>query len=139
MGLHSPIDFNGLIRHYYLREGSNVADIRVNLVDKHERSFQSHGFVLRIRPDILKIAEKHGANVKIVEVPPGPPVLSTIVAELYGPPDASYPDLISQASTVRTVMESTDSVVDVDDMWKPTRPGSSSRWIRTKAALAGLD
>ncbi len=138
VGMHSPIDFNGLIRHYYLRTGSNIADIRVNLVDKHERSYQSHGFVLRIRPDILKIGKKHGANVKIVEVPPGPPVLSTLVAEVYGPPDASYQELIDQASSVRTVMESTHQVVDVDDMVEANQKKYTFAVDRTKAALAGL-
>lgn len=139
VGLHSPIDFNGLIRHYYLRKGANVADIRVNLVDKHERSYQSHGLVLRIRPDIEKIARKHSANVKIVEVPPGPPVLSTLVAEVYGPPGASYQDLISKASSVRTVMESTDNVVDVDDMVEADQAKYTFAVDRTKAALAGLN
>ncbi|MDQ7782055.1 MAG: efflux RND transporter permease subunit [Desulfomonilaceae bacterium] len=139
VGLHSPIDFNGLIRHYYLRKGSNIADIRVNLVDKHARSYQSHGFVLRIRPDIARIAREHGANVKIVEVPPGPPVLSTLVAEVYGPPDASYEDLIARASSVRTVMESTGNVVDVDDMVEADQTRYTFVVDRTKAALAGLN
>ncbi|MFH1116268.1 MAG: efflux RND transporter permease subunit [Pseudomonadota bacterium] len=138
VGMHSPIDFNGLIRHYYLRTGSNIADIRVNLVDKHERSYQSHGFVLRIRPEIAEIAKKHGANVKIVEVPPGPPVLSTLVAEVYGPPDASYEDLIKQAASIRAVMESTSRVVDVDDMVEADQKKYLFAVDRTKAALAGL-
>ncbi len=92
VGIASPIDFNGLVRHYYLRQGSNIADIRVNLLEKEERGYQSHALVLRIRPEIEKIARSLGANVKIVEVPPGPPVLSTVVAEVYGPPPASYED-----------------------------------------------
>ena len=91
VGLASPMDFNGMVRQYYLRKGSNVADIRVNLLEKHERAFQSHALVLRIRPDIQKIGEKYGANVKIVEVPPGPPVFSTVVAEVYGPPRSFLP------------------------------------------------
>ena len=135
VGVASPIDFNGMVRQYYLRKGSNVADIRVNLLDKHERSFQSHPLVLRIRPDIQKIADKHAANIKIVEVPPGPPVFSTLVAEVYGPPGASYDDLITQSGKVRKIMESTKQVVDVDD--SVTAPQIKYEFIvdRTKAGL----
>jgi multidrug efflux pump subunit AcrB len=139
VGIASPIDFNGMVRQYYLRKGSNVADIRVNLLDKHERSFQSHPLALRIRPDIQKIGEKHGANIKIVEVPPGPPVFSTLVAEVYGPPGASYDDLIAQSQKVRKIMESTKQVVDVDD--SVTAPQIKYEFVvdRTKAGLSGLD
>ena len=133
------MDFNGMVRQYYLRKGSNVADIRVNLLDKHERSFQSHPLVLRIRPDIQKIADKHGANIKIVEVPPGPPVFSTLVAEVYGPPGASYDELTTQSAKVRKIMESTKQVVDVDD--SVTAPQKKYDFIvdRTKAGLHGID
>ena len=138
VGIGSPIDFNGMVRQYYFRSGSNTADIRVNLVDKHERAFQSHAVGLRIRPDIQDIAQKHGANVKIVEVPPGPPVFSTIVAEVYGPPGASYQDIIGEAKKVRKVMESTLNVVDVDDSVEAPQ----SRYLflvdRTKAGLNGI-
>ena len=139
IGIASPIDFNGMVRQYYLRKGSNVADIRVNLLDKHERSFQSHAMVLRIRPDIQKIADKHAANIKIVEVPPGPPVFSTVVAEIYGPPGASYDDLIVQSGKVRKIMESTKQVVDVDD--SVTAPQKKYDFIvdRTKAGLNGME
>ena len=139
VGIASPIDFNGMVRQYYLRKGSNVADIRVNLLDKYERSFQSHPLALRIRPDIQKIGEKHGANIKIVEVPPGPPVFSTLVAEVYGPPGASYDDLIAQSHKVRKIMESTKQVVDVDD--SVTAPQKKYEFVvdRTKAGLSGLD
>ncbi len=138
VGVAAPIDFNGMVRQYYLRQGSNVADIRVNLLEKYDRDFRSHGLVLRIRPDIHRIAQEHGANVKIVEVPPGPPVFSTIVAEVYGPPQASYEQLIQQALRVRKIMEHTDKVVDVDDSVDATRKQYNFIVDRVKAALAGI-
>ena len=138
VGLASPMDFNGMVRQYYLRKGSNVADIRVNLLEKHERAFQSHALVLRIRPDIQKIADKYGANVKIVEVPPGPPVFSTIVAEVYGPPEASYQELISESRKVRRVMEATPKVVDVDDSVEAPQVQYNFVVDRTKAGLHGI-
>ncbi len=138
VGLASPMDFNGMVRQYYLRKGSNVADIRVNLLEKHERAFQSHALVLRIRPDIQKIGDKYGANVKIVEVPPGPPVFSTIVAEVYGPPEASYQELISESRKVRRVMEATPKVVDVDDSVEAPQVQYNFVVDRTKAGLHGI-
>ncbi len=137
-GVASPIDFNGLVRQYYLRRGSNVADLRVNLLDKHGRKFQSHGLVLRIRPEIRKISDRYGANVKIVEVPPGPPVFSTVVAEVYGPPGAAYDSLIAQARKVRAVMESTADVVDVDDSSQALQLKYNFIVDRTKAGLHGI-
>jgi multidrug efflux pump subunit AcrB len=138
VGIASPMDFNGMVRQYYLRKGSNVAGIRVNLIDKNERSFQSHGLVLRIRPDIKKIGDKFGANLKIVEVPPGPPVFSTIVAEVYGPPGASYQELISESHKVRRIMEATPKVVDVDDSTEAPQKQYNFIVDRTKAGLAGI-
>ncbi|MFH0821142.1 MAG: efflux RND transporter permease subunit, partial [Pseudomonadota bacterium] len=138
VGTGSPMDFNGMVRHYYLRRGSNVSDIRVNLLDKHERKFQSHALGLRVRPEIERIAAKHGANLKIVEVPPGPPVMSTIVAEVYGPPGATYDDLISQAEKVRKVMEKTHQVVDVDDTVEAPQTQYNFVVDRNKAGLAGI-
>ncbi|MEW6349749.1 MAG: efflux RND transporter permease subunit [Thermodesulfobacteriota bacterium] len=138
VGIASPMDFNGMVRHYYLRKGSNVADIRVNLLDKHERKFQSHALVLRIRPDVSRIAATHGANVKIVEVPPGPPVLSTLVGEVYGPPVATYEGLIKEARKVGKVMASTYHVVDVDDTSVADQTRYTFEVDTTKAALAGL-
>jgi len=138
VGIASPIDFNGLVRHYYLRKGSNIADIRVNLLDKHDRAYQSHALVLRIRPHIERIGRKHGANVKIVEVPPGPPVLSTIVAEVYGPPESSYDDLIAVASQVGSVMRDTHQVVDVDDTVEAPQLQYDFVVDRAKAGLAGI-
>jgi multidrug efflux pump subunit AcrB len=138
VGVGSPIDFNGMVRQYYLRRGAFVADIRVNLLDKHARTFQSHALVLRIRPAIHAIAERHGANVKIVEVPPGPPVFSTLVAEVYGPPAASYEQIIEQAGKVRRLMESTYQVVDVDDSVTAPQKKYTFTVDRTRAGLLGI-
>lgn len=133
VGTASPIDFNGMVRQYYLRSGSYLADIRVNLIDKEDRQFQSHAVALRIRPALHEIAQRWKANVKLVEAPPGPPVFSTLVAEVYGPPDASYEDIIAQAKKVRKLMEETQYVVDVDDT--VTAPQVQYNFItdRTKA------
>ncbi|MAD98432.1 MAG: multidrug transporter AcrB [Flavobacteriaceae bacterium] len=113
VGTSAPITFNGLVRHYDLRGGSNMADIQVNLIDKHDRSEQSHDIAKLFRPEIQRIAKKFGANVKIVEVPPGPPVLSTIVAEVYGP---DYDQQIQVAKEVKGILENTQDVVDTDWM-----------------------
>ncbi len=113
VGTSAPITFNGLVRHYDLRGGSNVADIQVNLVDKEERDSQSHDIAKQLRPQIQEIGKKYGANVKIVEVPPGPPVLSTIVAEVYGP---NYDQQISVAKQLENILNNTEDVVDVDWM-----------------------
>ena len=113
VGTSAPITFNGLVRHYDLRGGSNMADIQVNLVDKNDRSEQSHDIASTLRPTIQKIAKKYNANVKMVEVPPGPPVLSTIVAEIYGP---DYEIQIDIANQVQNILKNTQDVVDVDWM-----------------------
>ena len=113
VGTSAPITFNGLVRHYDLRGGSNVADIQVNLIDKHERSAQSHQIASLLRPEIRKIGKKYNANIKVVEVPPGPPVLSTIVGEIYGP---DYDGQIAVANQVRGLLNNTKDVVDVDWM-----------------------
>ncbi len=115
VGLASPMDFNGMVRHYYLRKGPTVAEVRINLVGKKSRRQQSHAIGLRIRDDLTTIAEKNHANLKIVETPPGPPVLASVVAEVYGRPDQSYGDLIEAARVVRARMEVEPGVVDVDD------------------------
>jgi multidrug efflux pump subunit AcrB len=111
-GTASPINFNGLVRQYYLRNGSEVGDIQVNLVEKHERTQKSHAIATRIRPALQSIGQRYGAKVKVVEVPPGPPVLSPIVAEIYGENREGRQQV---AKAVRAVFEKTDSVVDVDD------------------------
>jgi multidrug efflux pump subunit AcrB len=84
-GVASPFNFNGLVRHYFMRRGANVADIQVNLVSKSERKAQSHDIAKRVRPRVAEIAAKYGARVAVAEVPPGPPVLQTLVAEITGP------------------------------------------------------
>ncbi|MGQ9576541.1 MAG: efflux RND transporter permease subunit [Thermoguttaceae bacterium] len=114
VGLASPMDFNGLVRHYFLRRGSNVADIRVNLAPKKERAQQSHEIVLRIRDELARRAEAGGANIKLVEVPPGPPVVATIAAEVYGPPQATYAELIAAARGVQARLQREPQVRDVD-------------------------
>jgi multidrug efflux pump subunit AcrB len=138
MGLASPMDFNGMVRHYYLREGGYRGDIRVNLLPKDMREQQSHAIALRIRPDIEEIAQKHGANAKIVEVPPGPPVLSTVAAEVYGPLTASYDDITKVTRQVRTEFEGIEGVVDVDDLVEAPQTKVHYRLDRDKAALHGV-
>ncbi len=101
VGTSSPMDFNGMVRHYYLRRGPNVADLRVNLVHKHDRVQQSHALTLRVRNDLAEIAERWGANIKLVEMPPGPPVIATITAEVYGQPYHTYDQIIQAAKLVR--------------------------------------
>ncbi|MBI9077530.1 MAG: efflux RND transporter permease subunit [Desulfatibacillum sp.] len=137
-GAPSPMDFNGMVRHYYLRQGGNMADIRVNLVDKIGRQEQSHAIVLRLRPDLEAIAQKHGVNMKIVEVPPGPPVISTVVAEIYGAPNMQYADLIGGASYVRGVMAKEPFVVDIDDTTETPRDRLDFVLDKEKAALHGV-
>ncbi|HLG38824.1 MAG TPA: efflux RND transporter permease subunit, partial [Chitinophagaceae bacterium] len=112
-GTSAPISFNGLVRHYDLRRGDNVADIQVNLVNKDDRKKQSHEIAKQMRPAIQAIAKKYNANAKIVEVPPGPPVLSTIVAEIYGP---EYDKQIEVAEQVKDLLQKTSDVVDIDWM-----------------------
>jgi len=111
VGTASPYNFNGLVRHYFLRSGSNVADIQVNFVTKDERSDQSHDIAKRLRPALKKIGDKYGASIKVAEIPPGPPVLSTLVAEIYGPETNRQMEI---AKKVRNIFEKTDGVVDVD-------------------------
>lgn len=111
VGTSSPINFNGLVRHYDLRSGDNVADIQVNLVDKGKRSEQSHDIAKSMRAGLQAIGRRYNANVKVVEVPPGPPVMSTIVAEIYGP---DYPKQINVARQIKGILSKTDNVVDVD-------------------------
>ncbi|HMR16508.1 MAG TPA: efflux RND transporter permease subunit, partial [Mariniflexile sp.] len=113
IGASAPITFNGLVRHYDMRGGSNMADIQVNLLHKENRDLQSHDIAKIVRPNIQKIAKKFNANVKIVEVPPGPPVLSTLVAEVYGP---NYDEQIKVANQVKHILENTVDVVDADWM-----------------------
>jgi multidrug efflux pump subunit AcrB len=134
-GTAAPINFNGLVRQYYLRAGGDVGELQVNLVAKHERHAQSHAIVTRVRPELQKIARRFGANVKVVEVPPGPPVLSPIVAEVYGPEAAGRQQV---AKAVRAVFERTPGVVDVDDSSIVSAPRSVLIVDRQKAAMLGV-
>ncbi|MFY0714555.1 efflux RND transporter permease subunit [Seonamhaeicola sp. NFXS20] len=135
VGASAPITFNGLVRHYDLRGGSNMADIQVNLTDKHDRSEQSHDIAKLLRPDIQKIASQFNANVKIVEVPPGPPVLSTIVAEVYGP---NYDKQIEVANEVQNILKNTQDVVDIDWMVEDNQTEYEFVIDKEKAMLYGV-
>jgi len=137
-GLASPMDFNGLVRHYYLRRGGHVADMRVNLLDKSQRDQQSHAIVLRLRSDLEALATEAGARIKIVEVPPGPPVLSTIVAELYGPPDMPYDRLVAASGHIQEIMAAEPFVVDIDDLAEAQRTKIDFVIDKEKAALHGI-
>ncbi|MHC9089582.1 efflux RND transporter permease subunit [Tenacibaculum sp. IMCC1] len=135
VGTSAPITFNGLVRHYDLRGGSNMADIQVNLTDKHDRSKQSHDIAKSMRADIQNIAKKFKANVKLVEVPPGPPVLSTIVAEVYGP---DYDKQIEIANEVQNILHNTDDVVDIDWMVEDNQTEYEFVIDKEKAMLYGV-
>jgi multidrug efflux pump subunit AcrB len=134
-GTSSPINFNGLVRQYYLRSGGEVGDMQVKLVDKHHRSDKSHAIATRLRPELQVIGQRFGANVKVVEMPPGPPVMAPIVAEIYGP-DAEGRRNVAKA--VRAVFEKTDNVVDVDDSSIAPAPRKLLLVDRRKAAALGI-
>jgi multidrug efflux pump subunit AcrB len=134
-GTASPYNFNGLVRHYFLRRGSNVADIQVNLLPKHDRADQSHQIAKRIRAALTPIARSHGANIKVAEVPPGPPVLQTLVAEIYGP---TADGRLKLARQVRDVFERTGGVVDVDWYVEDDQPMRRLIADKEKAALHGI-
>ena len=134
-GMAAPINFNGLVRQYYLRSGPEIGDLQVNLVDKHERDRKSHDIAQGIRPAVEAIAKKHGADVKVVEVPPGPPVMSPIVAEIYGP---DYDAQIAVAKQVRSVFEQTDTIVAIDDTVEDDAQRFVLRVLQNKAAAAGV-
>jgi multidrug efflux pump subunit AcrB/nucleotide-binding universal stress UspA family protein len=134
-GTASPYNFNGLVRHYFMRTGANVADIQVNLLDKGQRSAQSHDIAKRVRPVLKEIGDRYGARLKIAEVPPGPPVLQTLVAEIYGP---DYERQIEVARGVMGILDSTEGVVDVD--WYVEDDQKKLRFDidRQKASLSGV-
>lgn len=138
VGLASPMDFNGMVRHYYLRSGGNVAEIRVDLVGKRRRWQQSHGLGLRLRNELTAIAARHDARLKIVETPPGPPVIATLVAEVRGREDHGYDDLIAAARAVRARLEREPGVVDVDDTIEYPATRHVFTVDREKAALHGI-
>lgn len=135
IGTSAPFNFNGLVRHYYLRKGVHQADIQVNLLHKNERSDQSHDIAKRIRPLLKNVADRYGAKVKVAEIPPGPPVLSTLVAEIYGPDDASRTDF---AAKVMRIMAKTAGVVDVDWYREADQQKVNFAVDSEKAALAGI-
>ena len=135
VGVASPFNFNGLVRHYFLRRGASVADIQVNLVGKHQRKAQSHDIAKRIRPAVTRVAQRFGARVAVAEVPPGPPVLQTLVAEIYGPTDAARSALAEQ---VRAIFQNTPGVVDVDWYVEADQPKTRFVIDKEKAALAGI-
>lgn len=135
IGTSAPFNFNGLVRHYYLRKGASVADIQVNLLPKDERKDQSHAIAKRIRPLVKNIADKYGARVKVAEIPPGPPVLSTLVAEVYGPDDASRAGV---AAKVKAILAKTDGVVDVDWYREDDQAKLTFAVDQEKAALSGV-
>lgn len=135
VGTSAPINFNGLVRHYDLRSQANLADIQVNLTHKKDRKEQSHDIAKRLRPAIQKIAKRYNANVKVVEVPPGPPVMSTLVAEIYGPNLEQQRDIAHQ---VKRLFTETNSVVDVDWMEDENQKTYQFEIDKEKAALAGI-
>ena len=134
-GVASPFNFSGLVRHYFMRRGANVADIQVNLVPKNERKAQSHDIAKRIRPRLTAIAERYQARIAIAEVPPGPPVLQTLVAEIYGPNETSR---LKLAEKIKTIFKQTPGVVDVD--WYHEADQQRDRFVidKEKAALHGI-
>jgi len=134
-GTAAPINFNGLVRQYYLREGPHVGDIQVNLVDKSDRKRKSHEVASTARPALDEIGKRYGGSVKIVEVPPGPPVQSPLVAEVYGP---DYAGQQKVAAELRELFTKTDDIVDIDDSVEATAPRIVVSVDRNKAALLGV-
>ncbi len=138
VGCAGPIDFNGLVRRYGFRRSSELADLRVGLAPKHERDEQSHAILLRLRPELAAIAARHGAAIKLVEIPPGPPVLSTLVAELSGPLDVSQAQLAEAGREMARRLEAEPGVVDVDLLAADPHERLDFRLDRSKAALHGV-
>ena len=129
-GTASPITFNGLVRQYYLRAEAEQGDLQVNLVDKHQRSEKSHAIAQRLRPELEKIALVHGANIKVVEVPPGPPVMSPLVAEIYGPDETGRQAL---AANVAKAFAQTSGIVGIDTSLKADAP---RQWLQVRRQRA---
>ena len=135
VGTASPYNFNGLVRHYFTRSGSNVADIQVNFVSKDKRDEQSHEIAKRLRPELKRIGDRYGASIKVAEIPPGPPVLSTLVAEIYGPDTNRQ---IEIAKSVKAIFEKTDGVVDVDWFVEDDQRKIAFEVDHEKAAASGI-
>ncbi len=138
VGASGPIDFNGMVRHYYLRSQSHQAEIRVNFVGKKSRREQSHALGLRVRDELNSLAQSLGAKLQIVELPPGPPVLAAVVAEIYGQDNSDYQELLAAANTVVERMQREPGLAEVDDISE----AETTRWVfkpdQEKAALAGV-
>ncbi|ADW17017.1 acriflavin resistance protein [Desulfobulbus propionicus DSM 2032] len=134
-GTASPYNFNGLVRHYFMRSGPTVADVQINLRPKADRDSQSHDIAKRVRPEIARIAAHYGAAVAVAEVPPGPPVLQTLVAEIYGPDECSR---VRLANEVKNIFATTDGVVDIDWYREQERSKLVLKVDKEKAALNGL-
>ena len=138
VGLASPMDFNGLVRHYYLRQGDDVAQLQINLAGKKNRQQQSHAIGLRMRNDLQTIADRHQARMKLVETPPGPPVIASVVAEVYGPPDQKYEDILLAADTVRARLAAEPGVVDVDYVRETAQQKLIFSTDKEKTAIHGV-
>jgi len=134
-GVASPFNFNGLVRHYFMRRGANVADVQINLLPKNERKAQSHDIAKRVRPRVAEIAAKFGARVAVAEVPPGPPVLQTLVAEIYGPTEENR---LKMAQKVIDIFHNTPGVVDTDWYIEADQPKVEFVIDKEKAALHGI-
>lgn len=133
-GTAAPFNFNGLVRHYFMRRGANVVDVQVNLLDKGARDRQSHDIAVAVRPHLDSIAQRYRASVKVAEIPPGPPVMSTLVAEIYGPNDSVR---VAAATEVKKIFESTAGVVDVDWTIEAPQAKRTFRVDRVVAARSG--
>ncbi|MBP8097821.1 MAG: efflux RND transporter permease subunit [Arenimonas sp.] len=134
-GTSAPMNFNGLVRQYFLRSGSNVGDLQVNLVDKHMRKRQSHEIARALRPKLAEVGKRHGASVKVVEVPPGPPVMSPLVAEVYGPDYAASRKL---ALALEKMFAKTEGIVDLDTSVESDAPRETIVIDRVRAASLGV-
>ena len=134
-GTAAPFNFNGLVRHYFLRQGPTVADVQVNLRSRHERDAQSHDIAVRLRPLVAEVARRYGASAKVAEIPPGPPVLATLTAEIYGP---SVEARQAAAERVRGIFDSVPGVVDVDWSLRAEHTEMHLTAVPDAASLAGL-
>jgi multidrug efflux pump subunit AcrB len=135
-GTSAPINFNGLVRQYFLRSGANVADLQVNLVDKHHRDRKSHDIARAMRPKLDAVGRRYGASVKVVEVPPGPPVLAPLVAEVYGPDDAKRREV---ALALEQRLRGTEGIVDIDTTVETASPREVLVVDRERATRLGVD
>ncbi|MFZ5802176.1 MAG: efflux RND transporter permease subunit [Candidatus Omnitrophota bacterium] len=135
VGASAPYNFNGLVRHYFLRSGTHQADLQVNLASRHHRKRQSHEIAKAVRPEIQKIASRYGANVQVAEVPPGPPVLSTLVIEVYGPELEGGRQL---ARDIEAILRGAPGVTDIDNYLESERPVMRLRVDVQKASLNGI-